>query len=158
MSDELDPGEPTEIGVVPIALGQIVMTHLRDEGFDVVGHDVFNIVSNVSSGFRILVPYEQSEAAAVRLDEILSELSMPNLAPLNVISIRDRCHVGQGMTMVSKSMSLSGSGYCGSICSRWCRRIRAMQTLRAHLRSAGTTYHGASSVDVFSSASVYASM
>ncbi len=71
-SDEVDPDEPTEIGVVPIALGQIVMTHLRDEGFDVVGHDAFNIVSNVSSGFRILVPYEQSEAAAVRLDEILS--------------------------------------------------------------------------------------
>ncbi len=48
------------------------MTHLRDEGFDAVGHDAFNIVSNVSSGFRIMVPYAQSEAAAVRLDEILS--------------------------------------------------------------------------------------
>ncbi len=72
-SEEVDPHEPTEIGVVPIALGQIAITHLRDEGFDVVGHDAFNIVSNVSSGFRIMVPYEQSEAAAVRLDQILRD-------------------------------------------------------------------------------------
>ena len=70
--DEVDPDEPTEIGVVPIAVGQIALTRLRDEGFDAIGHDAFNIVSNVSSGFRIVVPHSQSESAAVRLDEILT--------------------------------------------------------------------------------------
>jgi hypothetical protein len=71
-SDEVDPNEPIEIGVVPIAFGQIALTRLRDEGFDAVGHDAFNIVSNVSSGFRIIVPYSQSEAAVARLDDILT--------------------------------------------------------------------------------------
>ena len=71
-SDDVGPDEPTEIGVVPIAVGQIAMTRLREEGFDAVGHDAFNIVTNVSSGFRIMVPYAQSEAAAARLDEILT--------------------------------------------------------------------------------------
>ena len=71
-SDEVDRDEPTEIGVVPIAIGQIALTRLRDEGFDAVGHDAFNIVSSVSSGYRIIVPYAQSEAAAARLDEILT--------------------------------------------------------------------------------------
>jgi len=71
-SEEVDPDEPTEIGVAPIAFGQIALTRLRDEGFDAVGHDAFNIVSSVSSGYRIMVPYSQSEAAALRLDEILT--------------------------------------------------------------------------------------
>ena len=71
-SEEVDPDEPTEIGVVSVAVGQIALTRLREEGFDAVGHDAFNIVSNVSSGYRILVPYAQSEAAAARLDEILT--------------------------------------------------------------------------------------
>ena len=71
-SDEIDPDEPTEIGVVSIAFGQIALERLRDEGFDAVGYDAFNIVSSVSSGYRIVVPHEQSEAAAARLDEILT--------------------------------------------------------------------------------------
>ncbi len=71
-SDDPDPDDPTEIGVVPIAVGQLALTRLRDEGFDAVGHDAFNIVSSVSSGYRIVVPYSQSEAAAARLDEILT--------------------------------------------------------------------------------------
>jgi hypothetical protein len=71
-SEEVDPDEPTEIGVVSVAVGQIALTCLREEGFDAVGHDAFNIVSNVSSGYRILVPHAQSEAAAARLDEILT--------------------------------------------------------------------------------------
>jgi hypothetical protein len=71
-STEFDPDEPTEIGVVPIAVGQIALARLRDEGFDAVGHEAFNIVSNVSSGYRIVVPHSQSEAAAARLDELLT--------------------------------------------------------------------------------------
>lgn len=70
-SDEVDPDDPTEIGVVPIATGPIAVEKLRDAGFDAVGHDAFNIVSNVSTGYRIVVPQHQSEAAVVKLEEIL---------------------------------------------------------------------------------------
>ncbi len=72
-SDDVNPDEPVEIGVVPIAHGPVVVARLRDEGFDAVGHDAFNIVSNVSSGYRIVVPQAQSEAAAARLDAIVTE-------------------------------------------------------------------------------------
>lgn len=68
---DLDPDEPVEIGVIPIVSGPIAVTQLRDEGFDAVGHDAFNIVSNVASGYRILVPRNQSERAVARLDEIV---------------------------------------------------------------------------------------
>ena len=49
--------------------------------------------------------------------------------------------------------SSSGSGYCGSMALKWWRRILATARLRTHLRSPGTTYHGASPVEVRSSAS-----
>ena len=70
-SDEVDPDEPTEIGRVPIGKGPWVVEQLRDAGFNAVGHNAFNIVSSVSSGFRILVPQHQSEAAVAKLAEIL---------------------------------------------------------------------------------------
>lgn len=71
-SEEVDPDEPTEIGVVPIATGPIAVAHLRDAGFDAVGHDAFNIVSSVSTGYRIVVPQHQSEAGVVKLEQILN--------------------------------------------------------------------------------------
>lgn len=67
-----DPDEPVEIGVLPIAKGPVAVTLLIEAGFDAVGHDAFNIVTNVSSGFRILVPRRQSEHAARFLDELLT--------------------------------------------------------------------------------------
>ena len=70
-SEEVDPDEPTEIGVVPVVNGPIAVDQLRHAGFDAVGHDAYNIISSVSSGFRILVPQHQSEAAVVKLEEIL---------------------------------------------------------------------------------------
>ena len=42
----------------------------------------------------------------------------------------------------------SGGGYCGSIAVSVSTSNRDTATLRAHLRSAGTTYHGAHAVDV----------
>jgi hypothetical protein len=69
-----DPDEPIEIGVVALAKGPIAVTLLRDEGFNAAGHDAFNIVTSVSSGYRILVPRHQSDAAVNRLDEILRDL------------------------------------------------------------------------------------
>lgn len=72
-SDEVNPDEPTEIGVTAIAFGPLAVARLREEGFDAVGHDAFNIVSNVASGYRIVVPQHQSEAATARLDQILTD-------------------------------------------------------------------------------------
>lgn len=70
-SDEVNPDEPTEIGVVHITRGPLALAQLRNAGFDAVGHDSFNIVSEVASGYRILVPQHQSVAAVEKLDEIL---------------------------------------------------------------------------------------
>lgn len=70
-SDVVDPDEPTEIGCVPIAREPIAVMQLRELGFDASGHDAFNIVSDVASGYRIVVPQHQSEAAVEKLDEHL---------------------------------------------------------------------------------------
>ena len=67
-----DPDEPIEIGVVPIGRGPLAVTHLRAAGFDAGGHDAFNIVTNVASGYRILVPRHQSEGAVQVLDDFLT--------------------------------------------------------------------------------------
>ena len=68
---DADPDQPTEIGLVPIGKGPMAVAQLRSAGFDAVGHDAFNIVTSVSSGYRILVPQRQSEEAVVKLEEIL---------------------------------------------------------------------------------------
>ena len=57
---------------MPIAKGPVAVTLQIEVGFDAVGHDAFNIVTNVSSGFRILVPRRQSEQATRFLDEVLT--------------------------------------------------------------------------------------
>ncbi len=67
-----DPDEPIEVGVVPIGKGPLAVTHLREVGFDAGGHDAFNIVTNVASGYRILVPRHQSEAAVTELGDWLA--------------------------------------------------------------------------------------
>ena len=67
-----NPDEPIEIGIVPIGRGPLAVAHLREAGFDAGGHDAFNIVSNVASGYRILVPRHQSEDALQALDTWLS--------------------------------------------------------------------------------------
>ena len=59
-----DPDEPVEIGVLSIANGPIAVTRLREAGFNAGGHEAFNIVTNVASGFRVLVPRHESEQAA----------------------------------------------------------------------------------------------
>jgi hypothetical protein len=67
-----DPDGPVENGVLPIAKGPVAVTLLIEAGFDAAGHDAFNIVANVSSGFRILVPRRQSEQAGRFLDDLLT--------------------------------------------------------------------------------------
>ena len=68
---EENPDEPIEIAVLPIARGPIAVEQLRDAGFNAGGHDAFNIVSSVASGYRVLVPRHQADAAAALLDEVL---------------------------------------------------------------------------------------
>ena len=68
---EENPDEPVEIGVVAISQGPIAVERLREAGYDAGGHDAFNIVTSVASGYRILVPRHQSEEAAALLDRIL---------------------------------------------------------------------------------------
>jgi len=70
---EENPDEPVEIAVLPIARGPIAVQQLQEAGFTVGGHDAFNIVSNVASGYRVLVPRHQSDAASALLDEILRD-------------------------------------------------------------------------------------
>ena len=67
-----DPDEPIEIGVVPLARGPLAVAYLRESGFEAGGHDAFNIVSNVASGYRILVPRRQSEEAVAMLGDWLA--------------------------------------------------------------------------------------
>jgi hypothetical protein len=67
-----NPDEPIEIGVVPITRGPLAVSHLREAGFEAGGHDAFNIVSNVASGYRILVPRRQSEEAVAVLGDWLA--------------------------------------------------------------------------------------
>jgi hypothetical protein len=58
--------------VLPIAKGPVAVTLLSEAGFNAVGHEAFNIVTNASSGFRILVSRRQSEHAVRFLDELLT--------------------------------------------------------------------------------------
>ena len=67
-----DPDEPVEIGVLSIANGPLAVTQLREAGFQAGGHEAFNIVTNVASGFRVLVPRRESEQAARFLDDLLT--------------------------------------------------------------------------------------
>jgi hypothetical protein len=67
-----NPDEPIEIGVVPIARGPLAVAHLQEAGFEAGGHDAFNIVSSVASGYRILVPRSQSVDAVKVLGDWLA--------------------------------------------------------------------------------------
>ncbi|MGZ4769334.1 MAG: hypothetical protein ACXVKP_19910 [Ilumatobacteraceae bacterium] len=70
-NDSADPNEPVEVGLVPIGAGPMAVATLRREGFDAAGNETFNIVSNVLSDYRILVPRREAERATARLQQIL---------------------------------------------------------------------------------------
>ncbi len=69
--ESADPDEPVEVALVPIGAGPMAVATLRREGFDATGNETFNIVSNVLSDYRILVPRREAERATARLQEIL---------------------------------------------------------------------------------------
>jgi hypothetical protein len=66
-----DPDELVEVGLVPISAGPMAVATLCSEGFEASGNETFNIVTNVLSDYRIVVPRHQSERAASRLQTIL---------------------------------------------------------------------------------------
>ena len=66
-----DPDEPIEVALVPIGAGPMTVATLRSEGFDASGDETFNIVTNVLSDYRILVPRREAERATALLQTIL---------------------------------------------------------------------------------------
>jgi hypothetical protein len=65
-----DGDDPVEIGIVALAMGPMLVTSLCNAGFDAVGTPTFNIVTDVASDFRILVPRKQAAAASEHLEGI----------------------------------------------------------------------------------------
>ena len=65
-----NPDELIEIAVVPIGAGPMKVSMRCDAGFEASGAPTFNLVTDVASDFRILVPRREAAAATERLDEI----------------------------------------------------------------------------------------
>ena len=66
----MDENEAVEIAVVPLLRGPMLVTLLRDRGFDASGSETFNVVTDVRSDYRIFVPRRQAVAATAALDEL----------------------------------------------------------------------------------------
>jgi hypothetical protein len=66
-----DPDALVEIALVPIGSGPMTVASLCDAGFEATGAESFNIVTDVLSDYRILVPRRQSVEASARLQELL---------------------------------------------------------------------------------------
>jgi hypothetical protein len=66
-----DPDALVEIALVPIGTGPMTVTSLCDSGFEATGAESFNIVTDVLSDYRILVPRRQAVEATARLQDLL---------------------------------------------------------------------------------------
>ena len=66
---KVDENEAVEIGVVPLVRGPMLVSLLRDRGFDATGLESFNLVTEVRSDYRIFVPRREAVAAAAALAE-----------------------------------------------------------------------------------------
>jgi len=64
-----DPEEPVEIAIIPLAVGPMTVESLCERGFHASGAPTFNIITDVASDYRILVPRKESVAATKCLDE-----------------------------------------------------------------------------------------
>lgn len=65
-----DENEVVEIGVVPLMRGPMLVTLLRDRGFDATGSETFNLVTEIRTDYRIFVPRREAVAATAALDEL----------------------------------------------------------------------------------------
>jgi hypothetical protein len=66
----VDETEAVEIGVVPFTRGPMLVSLLRDRGFDATGSETFNLVTNTRTDYRIFVPRREAVAATAALDEL----------------------------------------------------------------------------------------
>jgi hypothetical protein len=66
-----DPDALVEIALVPIASGPMTVASLCEDGFAATGAESFNIVTDVLSDYRILVPRRQATDAFARLQDLL---------------------------------------------------------------------------------------
>ncbi|MEY2400545.1 MAG: hypothetical protein QOJ08_656 [Ilumatobacteraceae bacterium] len=66
-----DPDALVEIALVPIGSGPMTVASLRESGFEATGAESFNIVTDVLSDYRILVPRRQAAEATARLQDLL---------------------------------------------------------------------------------------
>ena len=64
-----DPEEPVEIAIIPLAAGPMTVESLCERGFHASGAPTFNIITDVASDYRILVPRKEAVAATKCLDE-----------------------------------------------------------------------------------------
>jgi len=64
-----DPDEPVEIAIIALAVGPMTVESLCERGFHASGAPTFNIITDVASDYRILVPRKESVAATKCLDE-----------------------------------------------------------------------------------------
>jgi hypothetical protein len=69
--ESANPDEPVDVALVPIGTGPMTVATLRGEGFDATGNETFNVVTNVLSDYRILVPRREADRATARLQAIL---------------------------------------------------------------------------------------
>ncbi len=66
-----DPDALVEIALVPIGSGPMTVASLCESGFEATGAESFNIVTDVLSDYRILVPRRQAADASARLQTLL---------------------------------------------------------------------------------------
>lgn len=66
-----NPDELVEIAIVPLAVGPMTLETLCAAGFHASGAPTFNIVTDVASDYRIVVPRDEASAAAKSLEGIL---------------------------------------------------------------------------------------
>jgi hypothetical protein len=66
-----DPDALVEIALVPIGSGPMTVASLCEAGFEATGAESFNIVTDVLSDYRILVPRRQAADATARLHDLL---------------------------------------------------------------------------------------
>ncbi|MBI5088137.1 MAG: hypothetical protein HZB15_04545 [Actinobacteria bacterium] len=65
-----DPEELVEIAITPLAAGPMAVESLCSKGFHASGAPTYNIITDVASDYRILVPRKESVAATTCLDEL----------------------------------------------------------------------------------------
>jgi hypothetical protein len=66
-----DPDALVEIALVRIGAGPMTVASLCEAGFEATGAESFNIVTDVLSDYRILVPRRQAAEATARLQDFL---------------------------------------------------------------------------------------